>query len=150
AHIANPGRLADVVVDLGMPRGVAFVPVGVETAILVLLLLAPQIGGAATIAYLGTVVAWIALRRIQGLTIQDCGCFHSRVPAGRRFFVRNALLLMLAAGVTELGSHGIGGPALVPAASISALAMLWFRSRLNHDQGPDPVQPGALINQVEA
>lgn len=143
AHIADPARLQDAVADLGLSRSFAFIPVAVEGAILALLVLGPQIGATVTIAYLCIVMVWIATRRLQGFAIQDCGCFRSRVPADRRFFLRNALLLLVAAAVAAFGPQGIGSSALVAAIPIAAAAMLGFSARLSNRREPDapPANP---------
>jgi hypothetical protein len=124
SHLAEPWRVRDSVVEIGLPRSLAQIPVAIESALIAALLLAPRLGLAATGVYLFALTATMGLAKVLGTAPSDCGCFAAVGTVDASFFRRNAALTLAALGGSIVGANGRPVLALGAAAVAGASAMI--------------------------
>ncbi len=115
-HVRQPQRLRHVVEEIGLPPMFAWFALAIQSAIVPLLVLAPQFGFLVAATFLGAVSGTFVISGLLGRTHSDCGCFSIPHAVDEAFFVRNALLGGVALVGWYWGPRGFVAPGLAVAA----------------------------------
>lgn len=128
SHVRQPQRIRHVVEEIGLPTVFAWFALAIQSAIVPLLVLAPQFGFLVAATFLGAVSGTFVISGMLGRTHSDCGCFSIPHAVDEAFFVRNALLGGVALVGWYWGPRGYVAPGLAVAA-ISVLMSLVLSAR---------------------
>ena len=132
SHVREPQRIRHVVEEIGLPPLFAWFALAIQSAIVPLLVLAPQLGFLVAATFLGAVSGTFVISGMLGRTHSDCGCFSIPHAVDGAFFVRNALLGGVALAGWSWGPRGYVAPGLAVAA-IAVLMSLVLNARRSGD-----------------
>lgn len=91
--IRDPSRLRALLREVGIAPRLALLAATSEIAIACVIVWAPSIGAILGVIYLSLITAWLAVVKVRGTYVEDCGCFRKPHAVDGLFFARNGALI---------------------------------------------------------